>query len=71
MTKTVTFQDALETVESLPEGLQQELLDTIRRRLSERKRELLAESIGEAKAEYARGETRRGSVEDLMRELAE
>jgi len=71
MNTTVTFQEALEIVESLPEGQQRELVDTIRRRLLERRRESLAESVREARAEYAKGEARRGTVEDLMDELAE
>jgi hypothetical protein len=67
----VTFQDALEAVEALPEDQQEDLIDILRRRQIERRRELLADRIGEARVEYAKGEVRRGSVEDLMRELEE
>lgn len=63
------FQEALEIVESLPQQQQEELIDIIRRRHLERRREQLAQDIKEARAEYARGEVSRGSVDDLMKEL--
>ena len=69
--QTVTFQEALDIVESLPEYQQEDLISIIRRRQLERKRELLAKNIKEARAEYARGEVSRGSVDDLMKELTE
>ena len=64
-----TFQEALELVESLPAQQQDELIDIIRRRNIERRREEIVQDIKEARAEYARGECRQGSVEDLMKEL--
>jgi len=69
--QTVTFQDALEVVESLPEQQQEDLIDIIRRRIIEHRRDLLAENIKKAKQEFARGEVKRGSIADLMKELAE
>ena len=69
--QTVTFQDALDVVESLPEHQQEDLIDIIRRRIIEHRRDLLAENIKKARQEFARGEVKRGSVDDLMKELAE
>jgi len=69
--QTVTFQDALDVVESLPEHQQEDLIDIIRRRIIEHRRNLLAENIKKAKQEFARGEVKKGSVDDLMKELAE
>ncbi len=69
--QTVTFQDALEVVESLPEHQQEDLIDIIHRRIIEHRRDLLAENIKKARQEFARGEVKRGSVDDLMKELAE
>ena len=69
--QTVTFQEALDIVESLPEYQQDDLVDIIQRRRIERRRELLAESIKGARAEYARGEVTRGTVDDLMQEITE
>ena len=70
-TDTGTFQEALEIVESLPDHQQDNLIDIIRKRRIERRREALLENIKEAQAEYARGECRTGTVEDLMREIDE
>ena len=69
--QSVTFQEALDIVESLPEFQQDDLVDIVQRRRIERRRELLAESIKEARAEYARGEVKRGAADDLMKELTE
>ena len=69
--QTVTFQEALDVVESLPENQQDDLVDIIQRRRIERRRELLAKSIKKARAEYAKGEVTRGTVDDLMKELTE
>ena len=69
--QTVTFQEALDIIESLPERQQKDLINIIQRRRLERRRELLAESIKEARAEYARGEVTRGTVDKLMQEITE
>jgi hypothetical protein len=68
--KSSTFNDALEVVESLPEDQRESLLEIIRNRLIEERRDKLALSIKKAKREYQKGEIRRGSVDDLMRELS-
>ncbi len=70
-TNAVTFQEALEIVESLPDYQQDDLIDIIRKRRLDRRREALLENIKEAQAEYERGECRTGWVEDLMREIDE
>ena len=69
--QAITFQEALEIVEALPEDQQENLIDIVRRRLIERRREVLAEHIKEAREEYNRGEVRRGTVDELMKELGE
>jgi hypothetical protein len=66
---TVTLQEALEIVESLPEYQQQDLIEITRHRLVERRRESIAESVRQAREEYAHGNVKKGSVDDLMREL--
>jgi len=67
----ITFQKALDIVESLPEYQQEDLIDIIRRRLIEQRRDRLADSIREARDEYAKGEIKKGTVDDLMKELSE
>jgi hypothetical protein len=68
---TGTLQEALDIIESLPEYQQEDLINIIQRRRLERRRELIAESIKEARAEYARGEVTQGTVDDLMQEITE
>lgn len=68
--KTITFQEALDIVESLPEYQQEDIINIIRHRLIEHKRELLAKNIKEAREEYARGDVKKGRVNDLMKELS-
>ena len=63
----ITFQEAIEIIESLPEYQQEDLIDIIRHRLTEQRRQQLASNIKEARAEYARGEIKKGTVDDLMR----
>ncbi|WP_444549632.1 hypothetical protein [Candidatus Magnetomonas plexicatena] len=65
--QNIAFQDALEIVESLSEYQQEELIDIIRNRLLEHMRDLLSESISEAKKDYLNGKVKKGSVDDLMK----
>jgi len=66
-----SFQEALEIVESLPPDQQESLVEIVRHRQIERRREALAASIQQARQEYGRGEVRRGTVADLMADLGE
>ena len=65
----VTFQKALEIIESLPTEQRESLIEIVRRRLIEERRDRLAQSIKEARGEYKQGKVKRGTVDDLMREL--
>ena len=68
--QNISFQEAIEIIESLPEYQQEDLIDIIRHRLTEQRRQQLASNIKEARAEYARGEIKKGSVDDLMKEFS-
>ena len=68
--KTITFNDALEIVESLPEGQRESLIEIVKNRLIEERRDRLAQNIKEAREEYARGDIRKGTVDDLMGETS-
>jgi hypothetical protein len=70
LTMPITFQEALEVIESLPGYQQEDLIDIIRRRLIDQKRETLILHVQEAKAEYAQGKTKEGTVQDLMNDLS-
>ena len=68
--KTGTFDEALEIIESFPEEQKESIIEIIKHRLSEKRRNLLVQTAKEAREEYARGEVRRGTVDDLMNEMA-
>jgi ribosome recycling factor len=67
--KTGTFDEALEIIESFPEEQKESIIEIVKRRLTEERRERLAQIVKEAREEYARGEVRRGTVNDLMLEI--
>jgi len=67
--KEVSFQEALDIIESFPDYQQQDLINIVRNRLIEKGRETIAENIKEAREEYSRGEVRKGSVDDIMKEI--
>ena len=64
--RSATFQDALERVESLPPDQQENLIDVVRRRLVEGRREEIAANIEAARDEFRRGEVERGSVDEFL-----
>lgn len=66
-----TFQEALDMIEGLPEQQQWDLVEIIRSRQIERRREALVASVEQARRELARGEARRGGVDDLLADLGE
>jgi hypothetical protein len=69
--QTSGLQQAIDAVESLPPEDQELLIDIVKRHLVDQRRDQLANEIDESRAAYQRGEVTRGSVEDLMKELAE
>ncbi|HET7057439.1 MAG TPA: hypothetical protein VFI05_01830 [Nitrospiraceae bacterium] len=65
----VTFQQALEMIESLSEEERKSLVEIVTRRLTEERREEIAHAVAEARKDYASGDVRRGTVDDLLRDL--
>lgn len=66
-----TFQEALDTVESLSIDEQTMLIEIIQNRLRQQRRQELLENVTQSENDYAQGNFHRGSVEDLMMELEE
>lgn len=66
-----TFQEALDTVESLSIDEQTMLIEIIQNRLREQRRKELIENVTQSEQDYAQGNFHRGSVDDLMMELEE
>ena len=69
MMQASRFEQVLESVESLSIDEQETLLDLVRRRLVERRREEIAANIAQAKVEYQVGKVFRGTVEQVVDEL--
>jgi len=68
---TTTFDEALDIIESFPEEQRESIVEIVKHRLTEERRERLAQTVKEARQEYARGEVRRGTVDDLIREIVQ
>jgi len=66
---TAPFQQALELVEGLPEEQQEDLVEIVRNRQRERRREALAAGIEQARRELARGEVQLGTVEGALAKI--
>jgi len=69
--KIATFDEALDIIESFPEEQRESIVEIVKRRLTEERRERLAQTIKEAREKYARGEVRRGTVDDLIRDIVQ
>ena len=55
----------------MEQGQRESIIEIVKLRLAEERRERLAQTIKEAREEFDRGEVRRGSVDDLLREISE
>lgn len=64
-----TFADVVESVDALPIEEQEMLVDIIRKRLIEDRREEMRRSIDEANAEYEAGLCRVMTVDEIMAEI--
>jgi hypothetical protein len=64
-----TFQEALDTVESLTIDEQTMLIEIIQNHLREQQRQELLKNVDQSEKEYIQGNFRRGSVDELMDEV--
>ena len=69
MEAVLPFGEVLEAVDALPLEEQRELMDVVRRRIIERRREELASEIAEAEAEYDAGGCETRTPDELIREI--
>ncbi len=69
--QNITFQEAINIIESLPEYQQEDLINILKHRLIEHRREMLAENIKDAKKEYVEGDVKTGTVDDLIKDILE
>ncbi len=64
-----TFSDILDKVEKLPTNQQETLIDLVRKRLVEERRNEIAENASETLKAFRAGKANHGSVDDLKKAL--
>mgnify|MGYP001168801599 CR=1 FL=1 len=69
MNPAPVFNEVLEAAGTLSVQQQEDLLQILKSRMIDQKRDALEQAVHEARAEYARGEVKQGSVADLMKDL--
>lgn len=67
---TLVFDELLDTIAELPVERQETLIDLVRLRLREQRRNEIARNAAEARAQFAAGQLPRGTVDDLLAELS-
>ena len=63
------FDEVLDAADALPIQQQEDLVRILKSRMIDQKRESLAQSVREARAEYAHGDVKKGTVADWMKDL--
>ncbi len=69
MADTATFDQVLDAIEHLPADQQADLVNLVRRRLAERRRQQIIADAADAQAQFAAGRTKAMSIDDVMREI--
>ena len=69
MTQAIQFNEILEIVDSLTLVEQNELIDIIKHRQIQQRRDEIAQNISIAKEEYKNDKVFRGTVDDVITEL--
>ena len=67
--QSLSFQDLIEAVESMPLDDQSMLVELINKRIMEKRRSELVDEVQEARRAFKKGEVKRGTLEDLMKDL--
>ena len=65
------FSDVIEAIDQLSQDEQEELIDVVGRRLAEARRRRLAAEVEEARKEFASGQCRVVTPQDLVRKIRE
>ncbi len=69
--QSLSFQDLIDAVESMPLEDQSMLVELINQRIIEKRRAELVARVREARDEFKRGEVKSGTFEDLMKDVKE
>ena len=67
--QSLSFQDLIEAVESLPLDEQSMLVELINKRIIEKRRAELVAEVRESREAFLRGEVKCGTVKDLIKDL--
>ena len=71
MTQTTQFDQILEIIDHLSLEEQEDLIQIVQRRKTERRREEIARNLAQAQEDYQRENTFRGTVDAVIAELNE
>lgn len=69
MSQTIQFHQILEIIDSLSLDEQDDLINIIRHRQIEKRREEIAKNIVQARQDYQQGKVFRGNIDDIITEL--
>ncbi len=69
MSQTIQFGQILEMIDHLSLDEQDDLINIIRHRQIEKRREEIAQNITQARQDYQQGKVFRGNVDDIIAEL--
>jgi hypothetical protein len=67
--QTLSFQDLIEAVEAMPLEDQSLFVDLINKRIREKRRAELVAEVQDTRMSFESGDVKRGSFEDLMKDL--
>lgn len=65
----MTFSEILESAEELPIADQEELVQTLHRRLSEQRRQEIISAVDQARQEHSTGSLRPSSIDEIVDSL--
>ena len=69
MSKTIQFNQILEMIDYLSVDEQDDLINIVRHRQIEKRRQQIANKINQTRQEYQEGKVFRGTVDDIIAEL--
>ena len=64
-----SYGQVIDSIEALPDEQQESLMELVKRRLTERRREALIKSVQEARKEFKSGKLRPANPSDIMRKV--
>ncbi|OKH55599.1 hypothetical protein NIES2101_04090 [Calothrix sp. HK-06] len=70
MTQIYRLEQAIENVEALSLEEQETLINVVKRRLIEKRRDKIASNIAQSQLEYDSGKVFRGTIDEIMDELS-